>query len=131
MAASGLRSSCEASATNWRTFVSLAWRAASASSTLLSMWLSASPTRPTSEVGIGVRPADADGEGDLAAVQRQLGHLLSGGGDPVQGTQAAFDQARARRPDADGEQGQHASSAIRLARAASTSASRTHDQVSR
>ena len=63
MAASGLRSSWEASATNWRTFVSLACRAASASSTLLSMWLNACPTRPTSDVGSassgGTRTASA------------------------------------------------------------------------
>jgi hypothetical protein len=41
MAASGFRSSCEASATNWRTRISLACRAVSAPATLLSMWLMA------------------------------------------------------------------------------------------
>ncbi len=47
-----MRSSWEASATNWRTFVSLRCRAASAPSTLSSMWLNAWPTWPTSEAGL-------------------------------------------------------------------------------
>ncbi len=59
-------------------------------------------------VGIGVGRRHPDGEGDLAAVQRQLRHLLSRGRDPVQGTQASFDQRPAdQRGGADGEDGQH------------------------
>ncbi len=46
-----MRSSWEASATNCRSFTSDACRAASAPSTLSSMWLKASPTRPTSLTG--------------------------------------------------------------------------------
>ncbi len=43
-----MRSSCEASATNWRTRCSLWWRELSASSTWSSISLRAAPTCPTS-----------------------------------------------------------------------------------
>ena len=56
------------------------------------MWLSACPTRPTSEVGSAVHRGDAYGQGHLAPVQRQVGDLLGGGGHPVQRPEVADDQ---------------------------------------
>ena len=59
-------------------------------------------------IGMGVGRRHPDGEGDLTAVQRQLRHLLRRGRDPVEGTQAAFDQRAAdQRGGPDGEDGQH------------------------
>ena len=77
LAASGFRSSCDASATNCRTLVSDAWRAASASSTLLSMWLMPGPpVRPQGRIGIRWRHAYC--KGHLATIELQLGYLLRG-----------------------------------------------------
>ncbi len=57
--------------------------------------------------GVGVRRRDADGQGHLAAVERQLGDLLGGRGDPVEWPQAAGDHGAGGddRPG-HGEQGQ-------------------------
>src|SRR6478752_6937315 len=51
MAARGVRSSWLASATNWRSCISLSCRASKAAPTWSSMWLSAAPTWPTSVAG--------------------------------------------------------------------------------
>ena len=58
---------------------------------------------------VGVLGRDADGQRDLAPVERELRDLLGGRGDPVQRAQAACARPCARRPTAprDGEPGEH------------------------
>ncbi len=57
MVVSGVRSSWEASATNWRSLASDAARAVTSSSMRVSMWLSAAPSSAASVPGVasGIR----------------------------------------------------------------------------
>ncbi len=107
MVASGVRSSWEASATNWRTCISLRCRAVSESSTWARRVLSAAPTWPTS-VRSSVRCSRHPlGQVDLALGQRERGHGVRGRGDLAERTEptAYDDQAGAERErDADGGQ---------------------------
>ena len=120
--ASGVRSSCEASATNWRTCCSLWCRAVEGVSTWPSIVLSAAPTWPTSVRSSvrcsGTRSVDAD----LPGLRRQLGDGVRGGRDLVQRPQlASYDEACPRRRRGDTEQTRaRTSHQIRLARVSST-----------
>ncbi len=92
MDANGVRNSCEASATNWRTWVSDSCRALSAPSTLSSMLLRARPTWPTSVRGsvsaAGTRCANATAPESSS----RLAHLGGGVGDARQWREVAPDE---------------------------------------
>jgi hypothetical protein len=85
MAASGVRSSWLASATNWRSWVSLACRASSAEHAVQRR-----PDLPDLGARIGV--GHALGEVDLAGVELQVAHARGGDGHPFQRAQLAADE---------------------------------------
>ena len=87
MEVKGVRSSCEASATNWRRRSSEADFSAKADSIWVSILFRATPSRPTSSLGLGLRLGHAAGQvarGDGVGRPRHL----------AQRTQAAPDEAR-------------------------------------
>ena len=98
MVARGVRSSWEASATNWRTCCSLRWRWSREASTWSSIALSAAPTCP-----ISVRSSVSRG-GTRSAIsispggQRQLGDAVGGGRDLAQRRQLTAYDDRAPTP---------------------------------
>ena len=92
---SGVRSSCDASATNCRTCCSLSWRASSARSTWPSIRLSASPELTDLVVGMGVLLRDPGGGADGSGVQRRPGDFGGGCGDLAQRPELAANQSEA------------------------------------
>ena len=102
MVVSGVRSSWEASATNWRTCCSLRCRSSRACSTWASRVFRAEPTWPTSVALVGELVGHPHRRADLAAGQRQGGHRVGGVGDLAQRPELAADQQRpGDRGDAD------------------------------
>ena len=123
MVASGVRSSCEASATNWRTCCSLRCRASSDDSTWASSAFRAAPTWPTSVRSSvrcsgtrSVRSISPDG-------QRQRGDGVRGLGDLAQRPQLAAYDVRSRCPRRPGRRAARAGppAQTRLASVSSTS----------
>ena len=108
IAASGVRSSWLASATNWRTFISLACRAASALSTWPSMWFSAEPTWPTSVRGSVSAAGTRTGSATSPWSSGSSADPAGGGRDPAQRAQVEPDDEehdeRGRDQAAEGDQ---------------------------